>query len=206
MTLRKAQNAIDKVQARLESPFTAKKEKTPLLNALDNVCYVIHTAICDAVEGCVNEYEVILNIPMSFGQMRASRVRDVDSMVKAIEDYAPEYKDHFLQCEGLYREVTAAAVPLTKAEEEKKILKQQECMLKAQKEDGLRFVRIYVQGYFCHNEQGTMWTRYDWYLKYSRTAYSTIMDVVSDQFKFWQDNGRPDMTDWDYGDISTFYS
>ncbi|MFT6904967.1 MAG: hypothetical protein ACJAS1_001621 [Oleiphilaceae bacterium] len=205
MSIKKAQNAINKVEARLQSPFTAKKEKTPLLNVLDNVCFIIYRVITDAVEGRSDRFDITRNIPLSFGQMVNSKFRDSDTMVKAIEDHAPEYKPSFLICESLYREVLAASVPLTKAEEEKEIQKQQECLMKAQKDDGLRFEQIYVVGHYCHNELGTMWTRYDWYLTHARTAYEKIMVVVGKQFKFWQTNGRPNMKDWDSIDVIRFY-
>ena len=206
MTIRKAQNAIAKVEARLQLPFTAQKEKTPLFNTLDGLAMAVHQAVGNAVEGRANEFDVILHIPMSFGQILANKKStDMNFITKAISDYAPEYADFFSKGLELYLAVKAASLPLTKRDKEEALQKEQANIVKAQEKHGLRFENIFANGVDCRNENGTSWTRYDWYVKYSRTSYQDVVIRVTALFKFWLSNGRPNMENWDTLQILDFY-
>lgn len=71
--------------------------------------------------------------------------------------------------------------------------------------DGFRPLGITAQHWYCANERGTHWYRRDWYYNGERTSFSSVSKLIEKYYRFWEANGRPDMSGMDLGQIREFY-
>jgi hypothetical protein len=211
MSLRKAQNAIKAVEARLQLPFEAKKQTTPLKNKIGDIFSImgqINTKAQFAKEyghyDFENDIRVFATHPLNVKNCERYPNRQ-ERMAELIAETCPEYSEVFPILLDLYNQLETVYFPPTKAEEAREMERQQHDIEYAQKERGLRFDWISVQGWYCQNENGTTWKRYDWYLRGTKTAYQTIMFEANTNFQWWLENGEPDMSNMSFSEVRDFW-
>ena len=212
MSLRIANNTINAVKRRLDEPFSAKKEKTPLFNKIDKVFAAMYRdnmeyfkKLHEGLRWGAYDHTLESAVPMCVSHVfNPNAGYDIKNIKTVLSKSCPEYLDVIDTLIDLYRLVESAHVPLTNGEEDAKIKKEMADM-GAAFDRGFRSSHVSVTGHHCVNESGTHWVRYDWYLEGHRTAYSTIMNRIAEDFKNWKAANEPDMSALTIFEINRFY-
>lgn len=99
-------------------------------------------------------------------------------------------------------EIVPAAVSAEKLmiEEERKAIKQI-------KDSGFRLDQyVTTQWFDCVSHLGNHYIRVNWYQDFKLVSFRQIAKFIGSRREFWEQNGRPKMSDWSDAEIENFYS
>jgi hypothetical protein len=101
----------------------------------------------------------------------------------------------------------ADLVPAT-VSEAKLIMEEERACAKAVKDDGFRLDQwITTQWWDCVSHLGNAYIRVNWYKQgEGLVSFARICKFVGTRRQFWESKGKPNMSQWSYEDIDTFYS
>lgn len=101
----------------------------------------------------------------------------------------------------------ADLVPVAQSEAQI-IIEQERAAAKAVKDDGFRLDQwITTQWWDCVSHLGNAYIRVNWYKQgEGLVSFAHICKFVSARRDFWESKGKPNMSEWSYEQIETFYS
>lgn len=101
----------------------------------------------------------------------------------------------------------ADLVPVAESEAQI-IIKEERAAARAVKDDGFRLDQwITTQWWDCVSHLGNAYIRVNWYKEgEGLVSFARICKFVGTRREFWESKGKPNMSEWSYEQIETFYS
>ena len=88
------------------------------------------------------------------------------------------------------------------------MIEEERAAAKAVKDDGFRLDQwITTQAWDCVSHLGNPYYRVNWYKEgEGLVSFARICKFVAPRRQFWESKGKPNMSEWAYGDIVNFYA